>query len=25
MVRAGAGLFYIARGEAYPRPKTWLV
>ena len=25
MIRAGAGLFYIARGQAYPRPKTWLV
>lgn len=25
MIRAGAGLFYIARGQAYPRPKSWLI
>lgn len=25
MVRAVAGLIYLARGDAYPRPKTWLI
>jgi uncharacterized membrane protein len=25
MIRAGVGLFYIVRGQAYPRPKTWLI
>ena len=24
-VRAVAGLIYVAKGEAYPRPKTWLI
>jgi uncharacterized membrane protein len=24
-VRAVAGVIYLAKGEAYPRPKTWLV
>lgn len=24
-VRAVVGLVYLAKGEAYPRPKTWLV
>jgi uncharacterized membrane protein len=24
-VRAVVGLIYVAKGEAYPRPKTWLI
>ncbi|WP_419318922.1 DUF4870 family protein [Caulobacter sp. ErkDOM-E] len=24
-VRCGVGIYYLARGEAYPRPRTWLI
>ncbi|ALL12215.1 DUF4870 family protein [Caulobacter henricii] len=24
-IRCGAGIYYLAKGEAYPRPRTWLI
>lgn len=24
-IRCGVGIYYLAKGEAYPRPRTWLI